>query len=165
MQTNMTDKNISKSVKNLDRQRLFANIYENIHGLASLLGINDQLVNPVKDISNKPQCKLWKGYENYLLNHIWNAYDYWFVKYANKATTTYFGTINWENISKIAKTLKILSLNLLPTEYPDWCSEECIKTHRLHLISKNKEIYIKKWPELYDEYLDEFIKMSYNWHD
>lgn len=163
MQTNMTDKNILKSVSNLDRRRLFSNIYENIHGLASLLNINDQLVNPVEDIGYKPQCKLWKGYETHLLSHIWNAYDVWYNKHANKKITNYNDTVNYQNILKICKIMRIIGLKQLPDSYPDWCSDECIISHKFHLMAKNKNYYQKLWPDLYERYLDEFIGMRYDW--
>jgi hypothetical protein len=162
MQTNMTNKIIAKSVRNLDRRRLFSNIYENIQGLASLLGIHDQLVTPKKDISYKSQCKLWKGYELYLLRHIEACYDYWYKKYANKQITQYLHTINFKNIMKL-KIVMGFDLDSPYRDlsmYPDWCTDETIQVHRSHLIQKDPEYYKKLWPEVPDN-----LEMHYEWNN
>jgi hypothetical protein len=70
VQTRITDKDFYKSASNLSRQHLQAQIYEGIHILASLLDVNDKLVNPKRNVKNHPASKLWMGYELNLLNYI-----------------------------------------------------------------------------------------------
>jgi hypothetical protein len=70
MQTWITDKDFYKSASNLSRQHLQAQIYEGIHILASLLDVNDKLVNPKRNVKNHSASKLWIGYEVKLLNYI-----------------------------------------------------------------------------------------------
>lgn len=136
MQTNITDKNIIKSVSNLDNKRLFSNIYENIHGFASLLGINDKLVNPVKNISNKPQCKMWIDYEYYLYKHIIVCYNIWYDRIGYKKCS-YTETINYRNIQIIESACSNLpSDKMKEWLYPEWVNVELIEIHRSHLIQK-----------------------------
>jgi hypothetical protein len=129
MQTHITDKDMFISINNLDLKRLFSNIYENIHGLASLFNINDQLINPVKNISNKPQCKLWKGYENNLLGHIVLCYNRWWYEVGHKKYM-YSETINARNIMILLKYATPIF------KYPEWVTNETIKVHRSVLIQK-----------------------------
>jgi hypothetical protein len=157
MQINITDKNIYASVHNLDRQRLFSNIYEGIHGLSSLLGVHDQLVTPKRDISNYPQVRLWELNIMFLFSHIVNSYERWFKEYANKNITLYNSTINFKNIEKITLLLDHHNYKYIK-EYPDWVTDEVIQVHRSHLIQKNPDFYKSKWPDVPDN-----LKMRYDW--
>lgn len=158
MQTNITDFNIKKSIYNLDRQRLFSNIYENIHGLACLLECVDNLILSdkakiqAKKLKNKPQCKLWEGYEKYLISHIIEAYDRWYEEFADKEKTKYYGTVNYKNIEIL---LEKLNTWIFPDFYPDWVTSEVIQIHRSHLIQKEIE---KEDDFDCDTYGDKFCK-------
>lgn len=139
MQTNITDFNIKKSIYNLDRQRLFSNIYENIHGLACLLECVDNLILSneakiqAKKLKNKPQCKLWKSYEKHLSSHIVEAYDRWYEEFADKERTEYNETINYKNMKILFEKLNTW---VFPDFYPDWVTDEVIQIHKSHLIQK-----------------------------
>jgi hypothetical protein len=52
MQTFIPDYNFYRSACNLDTKRLGSQIYEAIHILASLLYVNDKLVNPKRNVKN-----------------------------------------------------------------------------------------------------------------
>lgn len=155
MQTWITDKNIHESANNLDLKRLFASIYENIHGLASLLNYHDKLVNPVKNISNKPQCKLWKGYEQYLLGYCLVNYCEWFFKVGYKKND-FYKTVNYQNIKKIA--VNFFGEFPVFEYFPDWVTDDLIETHRSVLIQKDPDFYAGKWPGT-----KENLSMRYDW--
>lgn len=157
MNTFITDNDMAISADNLDRKRIFSNIYENIHGLASLLSINDQLVNPVKDISKKVQCKMWIGCEKQLFLYIYVCYRTWYNKFANKIITKYHDTVNYKNIKKISDVLNIWP-NDEDYKFPEWVTTEMINNHRAILISKDRDYYLPKWPEC-----DFHVNVRYDW--
>jgi hypothetical protein len=159
MQTFITDFDIFKSLNSLDMHRIFSMIYENTHGLGSLLNCVDDLILSdkakvqVKKLINKPQCKLWIGYEFYLYVYIMKAYNFWYLKFANKKKIRYKETINYKN-------LEIIKNHLLDNNYkyiiPNWISDELILTHRSVLIQKE----IKKTNKINYE-INNLIKKSY----
>lgn len=159
MQTNITDYNIKKSIYNLDRQRLFSNIYENIHGLACLLECVDNLILSdeakiqAKKLKNKPQCKLWIGFEVHLLSHIVEAYDRWYEEFADKEKTEYNKTINYKNMKILFEKLNTW---IFPDFYPDWVTDEVIQIHKSHLIQKESAKRIAT------ECLLELVTIQYN---
>jgi hypothetical protein len=135
MQTWVTDKDFYKSASNLTRQHLQANIYESIQILASLLNINDKLVNPKKNVKNYPQARLWNGYEvtlyKYITQYLFNWYDRKYMSYTNS-----------KNIMIIFNYMLINNyLDKRKTRHKknDWITDELIQTHRSVLIQKEIE--------------------------
>lgn len=129
MQTFITDFDFYTSASNLNRQHLQANIYEGIHILASLLDVNDKLVNPKRNVKNHPASKLWVGYEQWLLEYITNHIDLW----ENKG---YRVNINAKNYLIIFEEIKKIKIN---EPFPNWITDELIQTHRSVLIQKEIE--------------------------
>jgi hypothetical protein len=136
MQTPITDYDFYKSASNLNLSHLRSTIYENIHGLASILGcvdmlrLSDRAKGQAKKLINKPQCKLWIGYEKELLFYIHEHLWFWFGK-------NYSSTINYENYKILLHVLGCCC-----TKIPGWISDELIQTHRSVLIQKEiKNIY------------------------
>ena len=138
MQTWITDYDFAKSARNLNRQHLQANIYENIHGLAALLGIVDELKlsdkakTQAKKLVNKPQCKLWKGYEFELLGYI----DKHLTEWAMRGYETKINLINycilWIKMGlNLERNYVYISQHNL-----NWITNELIETHRSVLIQK-----------------------------
>jgi hypothetical protein len=129
MQTQITDKDFYKSASNLNRQHLQANIYEPIQVLASLLGVNDKLVNPKRDVSNHPTAKLWAGYEQDLVFYIGAHISEWTDRYGFKEES-----INIRNFRMLCDENGIWPLSF--QMYPKWITDELIETHRSVLIQK-----------------------------
>jgi len=153
MQTWITDFSFSKSAQNLDNKRLHTQIYEGIHIFASLLDINNKLVNPKRSIKNHPTAKLWKGYE---LN-LWIYIYFHRMEWKNRG---YKNTITEKNIMIIVKYLYKFNDNNLAYKNgnPDWITEELVTTHRSVLIQKKPEHYRKLWPDVPDD-----LQMRYDW--
>lgn len=134
MQTPITDKIFFKSAHNLDNKRLHAAIYENIHGLASILDcvddlqISEKAKIQVKKYKNKPQCKMWIGYEKDLLYYIYTCLCEWGIERNFKLK------INLENYNILAK--KMFVRNFYNYKCPSWITDELIQTHRSVLIQK-----------------------------
>jgi hypothetical protein len=149
MQTWITDYSFMQSAKNLDRQRLGAQIYEGIHILASLIGLNDKLVNPKRDVSNYPQAKLWKGWEGDLYLYILCHLIEW-EKRGHKAE------ISNKNIAMISWEKKMV----IAPQYVPWITPELIIVHRSVLIQKKPEHYKPLWPNCPDN-----LKMRYDWRE
>ena len=61
MQNWVLDYNYEISALKLDKKRLMANIYENIHGIASLLFINYKLITAKRNVKNHPNIKRWEN--------------------------------------------------------------------------------------------------------
>ena len=169
MQTFITDFDIRNSLNSLDMHRLFSMIYENTHGLGAMLGcvddllLSDEAKTQAKKLINKPQCKLWIGYEIYLYTYIIKAYFIWYKKFADKEKTKYNGTTNFKN-------LEIILFHIYNNNYkyiePDWITNDLIQTHRSVLIQKeieNEEKIKLKSLEIYNSYCDGQI--TYRKHD
>ena len=142
MQSWILDKDFYKSASYLDRNRLQANIYENIHILASLLDVNDKLVNPKRNVKNHPASKLWIGYEGILLDYIYCHLQKW-----NRLG--YRQGVNYKNF----KILRLEVLINLIDPIPLWITDELIETHRSVLIQKEIE---KENNFDFDEYGDKY---------
>ena len=128
MQTFITEHDFYKSASNLIRQHLQSTIYESIHILASLLNINDRLVNPKRSVKNHPAAKLWAGHERALLYYIDVHLDKWY-------NLDYKMGINWQNYNLI-KTIKKIKIDCM---LPKWITTQLIQTHRSVLIQKEIE--------------------------
>ena len=149
MQIWITDRDFTKSARNLDHKRLFSNIYESIHILASIYGLHDQLVTPKRDVSNTPQAKLWRGYESMLLAYIYIHINEWRKR-------GYRTTTNIDNVAMLEAKTKLL---LNPT-IPRWATDELIETHRSVLIEKKPDYYKSLWPSV-----TMGLQMRYDWRD
>lgn len=157
MQTFITDFDFYKSASNLNRQHLQAQIYEGIHILASLLDVNDKLVNPKRNVRNYPQSKLWVGYEKELLYYIDCHLSEWFDR-------KYKLGINVQNFKMLIGIIdKQISYKefIFNLECPSWITDELIQTHCSVLIQKE----IKKEKELKKELKNNEIEMitNYGW--
>lgn len=139
MQTWITDKDFYKSAYNLDTKRLGSQTYEGIHILASLLDVNDKLVNPKRNVKNHPVSKLWVGYEYELLCYIRKHLDNWHDR-------NYDSIINETNY----KIICMIVVKRFKThfEVPSWITDELIQVHRSVLIQKE----IEKENKLLDKY-------------
>lgn len=142
MQSWILDYDFKKSASYLDRHRLQANIFENIHGLASLLNINDKLVNPKRSVANHPNIKRWIGYETEYFCYILGHLIIWDKKFAkNKGDT--INSINMCLLSKyinLSEIISILCFNSSLTK-PSWINPELIKQHQEILLKKDFEYY------------------------
>jgi hypothetical protein len=139
MQNWILDYDFCKSASYLDRNRLQANIYENIHGIASLLNINDKLVNPKKSVKNHPNIKQWEDYIEYYLQYILCHLEEW-------QRRGYKININRKNMSIIFKKLKMDYCSeyiLYNYDFPKWINDDLIKKHQQLLLEKDYEYYSK----------------------
>lgn len=127
MQIFITDNNFYESAKNLDTKRLLSQIYEAIQILASLLNINDKLVNPKRNVKNHPVAKLWMGYESHLFKYLKIHIIVWTIN-SKKSLTELKETVTMKNF-KLLKD-KIIELKLYKGTYPSWITDELIQTHR-----------------------------------
>jgi hypothetical protein len=155
MQTWITDKDFYKSAVNLNRQHLQANLYESIHILASLLDVNDKLVNPKRNVKNHPAAKLWEGYEDALFYYI----DAHIVAWLNIG---YKCNINKANMRFIYAVMKDNKYSYFQNKISNWITDELIQTHRSVLIQKEikKKVnhYQNLWPNCPND-----LKMKYDW--
>jgi hypothetical protein len=135
MQTWITDKDFSKSAANLDRRRLGAQLYEGVHVLASLLEVNDKLVNPKRSVANHPVAKFWKGCEASLLKYIAIHLLEW-------SKRGYKHGINFENFTILWKTTIGRDIFNSPA-----ITDDLIKLHRHILLKKDFEFYSEKFGE------------------
>lgn len=150
MNTFITNTDFRKSAANLDSQRLGAQIYEGIHILSSLLGVNDKLVNPKRDVSNHPASKLWVGYEPNLLSYILYHMREWTFR-------GYSSDINQQNIDIIYDVRTFWDgAELIPA----WITNKLIETHRSVLIQKKPSFYVALWPNCPDN-----LTMRYDWRE
>lgn len=156
MQTWITDFNFTKSALNLDKKRFYAQIYEAIHILASLLDVNDKLVNPKRSVKNHPAAKLWKTDEDVLLHYIKCHSHIWKIN-LKMPLGYYRKTITGRNIKILNKIIKNKQFNF-KDEYPKWITEKLITTHRSVLIQKKPDYYKHLWPNC-----PENLKMRYDW--
>lgn len=172
-QTWITDKDFHKSASNLDTKRLGSQIYEGIHILASLLNVNDRLVNPKRNVRNYPAAKLWVGYETELLCYIGIHLDYWLCHLKYKSEINYK---NWHYLYlMIWSDFNYMTLDIAQ-KYLDnvtWITDELIQTHRSVLIQKEdkKRFALKAKREMivsaYDrnmysqkKYYEEIVKVN-----
>jgi len=146
MNSFITDYDFYTCGMNLDTRRHGAMIYENIHMLASSLGVSDQLVTPKRDVSSHPACKLWKGYEGAHFKYAMELFNAWYDK-------GYHSEKNLENLIFLAPFV-----GLMDKSTPPWITEELIETHRSVLIQKKPEHYRPLWPDTPDN-----LTMRYNW--
>lgn len=136
MQNWILDFDFYKSASYLDRHRLQANIYENIHGLASIYNLNTYLINPKKNVKNHRNIKRWIGAEQAYFNYI-DAHLYeWDRRY--KITQD---SINYNNFIMLCKKTNIYPF--LEKLIPRWINDDLIKQHRQILLNKNYEHYSK----------------------
>ena len=170
MQIKVLDRNFYKSASYLRcPQELNAQIYEAIHGLASLLecvddlDLSDKCKNKIKKYKDYPQCKLWKGYEKELFCYIAIHLDVWIYdcKYNSNISLTNF---------KLLRKLFCYELYLTPDicqkylSNIQWITDEFIQMHRSVLIQKEIERENKLLQELNQykwEYRDKSDKFRY----
>jgi hypothetical protein len=134
MQTWFLFYDVKKSAAALDRNRLGAQIYEGVHILASLLGVNEKLVNPKRSVAKHPIAKLWNGYECHLFNYIVVHLREW----QNRG---YQCGINLKNMYMI---MSLRASHIRGYEVrPPWVDEELIKSHREKLIVRLPSHYEK----------------------
>ena len=142
MQIKVLDRDFYKSASYLRcPQELNAQIYEAIHGLASLLEciddleLSDKCKNKIKRYKDYPQCRLWKGYEKELLEYIrchllaWNSKYEMGISYKNYIIlfrNIFFDSLEFHGYLKNFKV-------------PDWITDEFIQMHRSVLIQKEIE--------------------------
>lgn len=156
MQIKILDKDFYKSASYLRcPQELNAQIYEAIHGLASMLDcvddldLSDRCKNQIKKYKDYPQCKLWVGYEKELIEYIRCHLLAWNFKYEMG--------ISYENYMILFKKVFFDSLEfhayLKDFKIPDWITDEVIQMHRSVLIQKEIEREKKLKDEI--EYLED----------
>ena len=144
MQTFLTDMDFQKSAQALDRRRLFAQIYEGIHILASLVGCNDKLVTPKRSVKKHPISLKWTGHEVVLYKYVRAHFNTWAERDAKMDP---FDSINWENLKRI---LVHMNDTYLPAEWvtrahmPDWMNEETFREYKKILHEKDP-VYYEKW--------------------
>lgn len=142
MQSWILDHDFYKSASMLDRFRLQANIYENIHGLASLLKINNKLYRLNKEtnkieqlgkrsVANHPNIKRWEDFKyqyfKYILAHVKEWIKRGYV----------IGEITKNNLILLSGYILFNSL----IKIPSWVNENLIKQHQEKLYNKNPEYY------------------------
>lgn len=149
MQTFITNYNFYKSAENLDVKRRMSQIYESIHILASLLDMNDKLINPKRNIKNHPVAKLWEGYETWLFNYITCHIVIWINK-SKKTIKEILETITIRNYSLLSIKIKNHFPTFIDKNYPYWITDKLIKIHRSVLIQKKPDFYKKLWPGVPD---------------
>lgn len=134
MQNWILDYDFCNSASYLDRHRLQANIYENIHGLASLLDINDKLVNPKRSVKNHPNVKRWENYEFDLLTYIYYHLSEWFNR-------GYKSEINEKNYWLLQEEIGLhpLTKQIIPI----WITDKIIRDHQQILLEKDYNHYSK----------------------
>jgi len=169
MQVKVLDRDFYKSASYLRcPQELNAQIYEAIHGLASLLEcvdsleLSDKCKNKIKRYKDYPQCKLWKGYEKELLCYILIHLDVWIWKYRYNSN---INLINFKLLRKLFFSELYLTLEICQEYLSNirWITDEFIRMHRSVLIQKEiereKKILLKKpSTENIDLYLKKIIK-------
>jgi hypothetical protein len=143
------DYNFYKSASYLDNHRLMANIYENIHGLASLLKINHLLYRRNKEsgiveqlgkrsVANHPSIKRWLGFESMYFCYI-------AIHLAEWEKRGYEIDINMKNINMIFESYNCIRIyvrdRLTLFILPHWINDDLIKTHRKILYNKDPVFY------------------------
>ena len=123
-----------QSANCLDDRRLLANIYENIHGLASLVGLNDKLINPKRSVKNHPNIKRWDGYIQAYINYIHRHLMSWDDRYPIKDTS-----INLNNMIYIMEQINVFPLVI--DLIPKWITDELIQEHKQILLQKDYKFY------------------------
>ena len=140
MQNYILDFNFRESASILDNKRLFANIYENIHGLSSLLGCNRDLYTPKRSVANHPNIKRWSGYEPTYYAYIWIHIEEWIIR------GYMIGNITRYNMQLLEK-YKVL-YQCYSEKCPDWVTKDLIKSHQYSLLQKNPDFYKDKFLEI-----------------
>lgn len=176
MNTFIVDEDIYISAKLLDPHRLFSSIYEGIHGLASNMGISEQLVNPKKNKSSHPCAMQYVDHDYFWFVVLWTYYIYWANHYAKKETNI-VDTVNYHNLEIIYHQLieegiytDLATVGTVFTSLPyDWQEryvpsfiKKMIKIHQAVLYVKDPDFYGKydNWCRR-DNLLDEEIPMMY----
>jgi len=148
MQSWIVDKDFYKSASMLDTKRLQANIYENIHILASLLYVNDKLITPKRSVINHPNAKLWVGYERELLCYIAIHLDEWMISKKHKSEKN---LQNFHFLRGLFSGMEYLTIDQCQKYLNNvkWITEEFIQRHRAKLIQKeiDKENKLLKMKE------------------
>ena len=145
MQNWVLDYDYSISASHLDKKRLMANIYENIHGIASLLNINDKLITSKRNVRNHPNIKRW---ENNILNYfyyleqqlkIWDT-AFWITKShtinVKNFCLIYVVIVRYLNDEKNCRKFKLYNF-----DKPEFINDDLIKQHKKILYEKNPEFY------------------------
>lgn len=132
MQTWILNHNFHVSASKLDRRRLGAQIYEGIHVLSSLLGVNDKLVTPKRSVINHPVSKFWKGYELDLLCYIRYHMIEWYKR-------GYKSEINEKNYLFLYKELSKNDFEHIGSNPK--ITDNLIKLHKQILINKDQNLY------------------------
>lgn len=150
MQNHILDYNFYKSASLLDNQRLWANVYENIHGLASLLGCNDKLyrlnkkTNKIeqlgkRSVANHPNIKRWDSWIPTYYRYIWIHIEEWLFNRRYQ-----IGEITKNNLYLLME-YKVLYECWDDNVIPDWINDNLINKHKQILLKKNYEFYKNKF--------------------
>ena len=128
MQTFLPDKDFFKSAQTLDNRRLYKQIVECKQIYLALTEGNSKWIN-------HPAVKMWKGYENVLLDYMMYCFQEWQMRRYPmlRANSFIFYTEHPKN---------------LPRELPPWLGNEVFhKSHRLNLLWKDPEHYSQYFKE------------------
>jgi hypothetical protein len=83
---------------------------------------------------NHPAVKMWKGYEQALLNYGFIVCCQWRLRGFNDTLKDFFGD-----------KIKDIPMN------PSWLTEELCRSHQSNLIRKSPEHYRYLWPDVPDD--------------
>lgn len=97
MQTFLVTRDPYQSARYLDPKRLFSQVYEGIHILASLQNMEGQLINPKRSVINHPVARMWDGYEPGLWAYCMAHYDVWSETHGHQPNS-----INYQNLLLLA---------------------------------------------------------------
>jgi hypothetical protein len=113
MQTFLVHADYYQSAACLDPRRLFSQIYESVHILSSLLGVNDKLINPKRSVARHPTSLLWVGHEQSLCDYAFAHYIVWERRHPQDRPT--INGLNLEMLSSLVEgTSKCPILHLIP---------------------------------------------------
>jgi len=93
VQTFLVTRDFHQSARCLDPKRLFSQIYEGIHILASLRDMESQLVNPKRNVAGHPIARMWEGHEPGLYSYCLAHYDVWSETHGHQPDS-----INYQNL-------------------------------------------------------------------
>ena len=127
MQTFLPEMTFTASAQALDNKRLGKQRVEVLQLLRALSGES-------KGWANHPACKMWRGYE------------WWLMLYGLMVCQ------EWERRGfKDTCEQKIIAIgdkySRETQNFPPWINTEFITAHRSNLIRKNPEYYSHKWPD------------------
>ncbi len=126
MQTFLPYPSFTQSAECLDRQRLGKQRVE-------AKQIYLALTEPGYGWQNHPAVKMWKGYEQALLNYGFTACYEWRQRGYKDTLIDFFG----DKITNVGSNLP-------------WITEEFCLSHRSNLIRKSPEYYRYMWPDVPD---------------